>query len=160
MTQDNALKAITAYLKKQHVLTLCVGDAQSLWSANCFYAFNESEMSFYMLTDHATRHGQLLALNSHVAGTVSDQTITVSLIKGAQYSGEMNVLSGEASQDARRIYTGRFPLAKLATTPIWCLRLDEVKLTNNKLGFGTKLSWQRHPPATPAGDEAGVHAGT
>jgi len=157
--KDSALTAITAYLKKQHVLSLCAGDAQSLWSANCFYAFNELDMSFYMLTDHATRHGQLLALNPLVAGTISDQTITVSLIKGAQYRGEMSVLSGEEAQEARRRYTGRFPLTKLATTPIWRLRLDEVKLTNNTLGFGTKLSWQRNPPTTPA-DDADVHEGT
>jgi len=116
-------------------------------------------MSFYMLTEHTTRHGQLLSVNSHVAGTVSNQTITVSLIKVAQYSGEMSVLSGEEAQDARRIYTGRFPLAKLATTPIWRLKLDEIKLTNNKLGFGTKLSWQRNPPAKPA-DEASLADGT
>jgi len=159
VAQENTLKSITAYLKKQHVLSLCVGDAQSLWCANCFYAFNEPDMSFYMLTEHTTRHGQLLSVNPHVAGTVSNQTITVSLIKGAQYSGEMSVLSGEEAQDARRIYTGRFPLAKLATTPIWRLRLDEIKLTNNKLGFGTKLSWQRNPPAKPA-DETSLADGT
>jgi len=140
---DSDLKTIVAYLKKQHVLSMCVGDAQSLWSANCFYALNEAEMTMYMLTDHSTRHGTLLAQYHRVAGTISDQTITVSLIKGAQYSGEMMVLSGAAADEARRLYTSRFPLAKIASTPIWQLRLDEIKLTNNKLGFGTKLSWVR-----------------
>jgi len=149
---DSDLKTIVAYLKKQHVLSMCVGDAQSLWCANCFYALNEAEMSVYVLTDHNTRHGALLAQYRHVAGTISDQTITVSLIKGAQYSGEMTELTGAEAQEARKIYTSRFPLAKLASTPIWRLTFDEVKLTNNKLGFGTKLSWLRDAGInTPAG---------
>ncbi len=143
MKTDSDLKSIVAYLKKQHVLTLCVGDAQSLWCANCFYALDEAGMSLYMLTDHGTRHGALLARYPHVAGTISDQTITVSLIKGAQYSGEMRVLSGVQADEARKLYISRFPLAKMAATPVWRLRLDEVKLTNNTLGFGTKLNWAR-----------------
>ncbi|WP_213990504.1 YhbP family protein [Sodalis sp. dw_96] len=143
MKTESDLKSIVNYLKKQHVLSVCVGDAESLWCANCFYALNEAEMTLYMLTDHGTRHGTLLAQYHRVAGTISDQTITVSLIKGAQYSGEMTVLSGTQADTARKLYTSRFPLAKIATTPIWQLRLDEIKLTNNKLGFGTKLSWTR-----------------
>ncbi len=149
MKTDSDLKAIVAYLKKQHVLSMCVGDAQSLWCANCFYALNEAEMTLYMLTDHGTRHGTLLAQYRHVAGTISDQTITVSLIKGVQYSGEMTVLSGPQADEARKLYTSRFPLAKIASTPIWQLRLDEIKFTNNKLGFGTKLSWVREAGNKP-----------
>lgn len=153
MQTDDPQKAIVAYLKKQHVLTLCTGDAQTLWCANCFYVLNEPDMSLYMLTDHTTRHGILLADNQHVAGTISDQTITISLIKGIQYSGEVNQIIGEAAKVARRQYTARFPLAKLATSPIWRLRLDEIKLTNNKLGFGTKLSWLRGDNEDKAGLE-------
>ncbi|WP_413735377.1 YhbP family protein [Sodalis sp. RH21] len=155
MTTDTSLKAITAYLKKQHVLSMCVGDADSLWCANFFYVFNESSMAFYFLTDHTTRHGTLLAEHQHVAGTVSDQTITISLIKGVQYSGEVSLLAGDEAQVAKRLYTSRFPLAKLSVSPIWSLRLDEVKLTNNKLGFGTKLKWLREEANRPA-DEAGL----
>ena len=142
---DSDLAAIVAYLRKQHVLSLCAGDARTLWCANCFYVLDEAQMSFYVLTEHSTRHGTLLADNPHVAGTVSDQTITVSLIKGLQFSGEMSVLSGERADAARKLYTSRFPLAKIAATPVWQLRLDEAKLTNNKLGFGTKLFWRRYP---------------
>ncbi|WP_410016498.1 YhbP family protein [Sodalis sp. C49] len=151
MRTDDPLKAIVAYLKKQHVLTLCTGDAQTLWCANCFYVLNEPDLSLYMLTDHTTRHGILLAENQHVAGTISDQTVTISLIKGIQYSGEVNQITGDAAQTARKQYTARFPLAKLATSPIWRLRLDEIKLTNNKLGFGTKLSWKREDDEADTG---------
>lgn len=143
MQTDAPLKAIVAYLKKQHVLTLCTGDAKTLWCANCFYVLHEPDMSLYLLTDHTTRHGIQLEDNQHVAGTINDQTITVSLIKGIQYSGEISAFNGEEARTARRIYNARFPLAKLVMSAIWRLRLDEVKFTNNKLGFGTKLVWQR-----------------
>ncbi|TKI08621.1 YhbP family protein [Martelella alba] len=146
MNTDTNLNAIVAYLKKQHVLTLCVGNGQTLWCANCFYALDEATMCLYMLTDGNTRHGGLLAENHSVAGTINDQTVTVSRIKGIQYRGDVRRLEGDEAQSARKLYTARFPLAKIAGTPIWRLRLDEIKFTNNTLGFGTKISWLRHPP--------------
>ena len=69
-----------------------------------------------------------------VAGTVNGQPKTVALIRGVQFKGEIRRLEGEESDARRKHYTRRFPVA--AAAPVWEIRLDEIKFTDNTLGFG------------------------
>ena len=39
--------------------------------------------------------------------------------------------------------TRRFPVAAALKAPVWEIRLDELKFTDNTLGFGKKLHWLR-----------------
>lgn len=133
------------YLKKQHVLSLCATDGDDMWSANCFYIFNETRMAFWLMTEPDTRHGQLMLANPRIAGTVNGQPKTVLLIKGVQYRGRIQLLSGEQETLARQAYQKRFPVAKKVSAPLWEITLDEVKMTDNALGFGKKIVWTRSP---------------
>jgi len=128
------------YLKKQHVLSLCASDGDALWCANCFYVFDEARMAFWLMTEADTRHGALMARHPRVAGTVNGQPKTVLLIKGVQYRGRIK-LTDEAQ--ALKAYQSRFPVAKKVTAPLWEITLDELKMTDNALGFGKKIVWQR-----------------
>lgn len=131
------------YLKKQHVLSLCCSADDELWCANCFYVFDEARMAFWIMTEPDTRHGLLLTKNARVAGTVNGQPKTVLLIKGVQYRGRIALLSEEAEAQARQTYQKRFPVSRNVSAPLWEIRLDEAKMTDNALGFGKKISWQR-----------------
>lgn len=133
------------YLKKQHVLSLCATDGDDMWSANCFYIFNETRMAFWLMTEPDTRHGQLMLANPRIAGTVNGQPKTVLLIKGVQYRGRIQLLSGEQETLARQAYQKRFPVAKKVSAPLWEITLDDVKMTDNALGFGKKIVWTRSP---------------
>ncbi|WP_275555879.1 YhbP family protein [Mixta sp. Marseille-Q2659] len=137
------VSAIIRYLKKQHVLSLCCRDEETFWCANCFYAFDEARMVFWIMTEANTRHGALMTQQPQVAGTVSGQTKTVMLIKGIQYRGEARLLNGEEDKQARAAYCQRFPVARAVSAPLWEIRLDEVKMTDNTLGFGKKNQWLR-----------------
>ena len=44
---------------------------------------------------------------------------------------------------ARHSYLKRFPYAALMKTSLWILELERVKFTDNRLGFGNKLHWER-----------------
>ncbi len=143
MDDSRTLATICRYLKKNHVLTLCTGENETLWCASCFYLFEPEQMAFIIMSEATTRHGELALAYPHVAGTVAAQTKSVALIKGVQYRAQMQLLTGEETSKAKSLYTQRFPVAKLATAPLWRLRLDEVKMTDNTLGFGKKLYWQR-----------------
>ncbi|MCU5773386.1 YhbP family protein [Erwiniaceae bacterium BAC15a-03b] len=143
MSESESLTAIVRYLKKQHVLSLCCGDAQDLWCANCFYVFDAERVAFWLMTEPDTRHGALMQRQALVAGTVNGQPKSVLLIKGVQYRGQIMVLSGETEARARAAYCKRFPVAKKVSAPLWEIRLDELKMTDNALGFGKKLLWQR-----------------
>lgn len=134
---------LVRYLKKQHVLSLCCHAGDDIWCANCFYVFDEARMAFWLMTESDTRHGVLLQANPQVAGTVNGQPKTVLLIKGVQYRGKATLLEGETEALARKVYQKRFPVARKVSAPLWEIRLDEIKMTDNALGFGKKISWQR-----------------
>ncbi|BAE73467.1 hypothetical protein SGGMMB4_00489 [Sodalis glossinidius str. 'morsitans'] len=140
---DDQLEAICLFINKQHVLTLCAGNMDDLWCANCFYVFHPPAMALWLLTSTQTRHGELMRQNARVAGTIAPHPKTVVLIKGVQYRGVITCLEGEAERQARGHYYHRFPLAKAMPYPLWQLDLLEVKMTDNTLGFGKKLRWQR-----------------
>lgn len=143
MSPSESLAAIQRYLKKQHVLSLCCGTADDLWCASCFYVFAPQQMALWIMTEGDTRHGELMQQQSRVAGTVSAQIKTVLLIKGVQYRGEIRRLTGEDEAQARAAYCQRFPVARTVSAPLWEIRLDEVKMVDNALGFGKKLLWTR-----------------
>ena len=134
------LSHLLRYLKKQHVLSLCTSDGDDLWCANCFYVFDEARMAFWLMTGTDTRHGALMLHNSRVAGTVNGQPKSVLLIKGVQYRGRGRLTEDE---QALKAYQRRFPVAKKVTAPLWEIAIEELKMTDNALGFGSKIVWQR-----------------
>ncbi|HHH6086300.1 TPA: YhbP family protein [Escherichia coli] len=137
------LMAISRWLKKQHVLTWCVQQKGELWCANAFYLFDADKVAFYLLTEEKTRHAQMSGPKAHVAGTVNGQPQTIALIRGVQFKGLIRLLEDEESHLIRQIYNRRFPIARMLSTPVWEIRIDEIKFTDNTLGFGKKLVWQR-----------------
>jgi uncharacterized protein YhbP (UPF0306 family) len=149
MSTPNApASGITRFLTRQHVLSLATASAGEVWCANCFYVFDVPEMLLYLMTEPDTRHGQMMASNPKVTGTIAYQTRTVTRIQGIQFRGEIHRLQGEAEAQARASYCQRFPVARRATAPVWRLALQEIKMTDNTLGFGEKRFWVRdmgHP---------------
>ncbi|MGG4663181.1 YhbP family protein [Providencia vermicola] len=143
MTPEQTLKHIQRYIARQHVFSLFTHHHNDIWPASCYYAFDAKTMSLILMTDPNSKHGQLIAANPQVAGTISAQTKAVNAIQGIQFIGEIEKLEGEVEQQARNIYCRRFPVALSAKLPVWQLHLARVKMVDNKLGFGTKLHWTR-----------------
>ena len=141
MSDSQPLKAITRYLQKQHVLSVCGGDP--VWCANCFYVFNEEKVAFWLMSEESTRHGSQFVSDPRVAGTINGQPKSVLLIKGVQYAGRIRLLEGEEKEQARKAYIKRFPIAATVSAPLWEIQPDELKMTDNALGFGKKLHWLR-----------------
>ncbi|MGE4529096.1 MAG: pyridoxamine 5'-phosphate oxidase family protein [Rhodospirillaceae bacterium] len=134
---------IIAYIKSNHVLTLCSARGSTPWAANCFYAFDERSMSLFFLSDLSTRHGCELRDNPLVAGTVSSQQASVAKIRGLQFEGVALRLTGEDEARGRALYYRRFPIARLHPAPLWAAVPSYLKYTDNTLGFGRKLHWRR-----------------
>lgn len=141
----NELEKIGRWLARQHVVSWCVAGPDGLWCANAFYLFDAERVAFYLLSDTRTRHGQMTGSRAPVAGTVNGQPKTVARIRGVQFSGEIRLLVGEESDETRRRYCRRFPVARAMSAPVWEIRLDELKFTDNTLGFGKKFCWLRVP---------------
>ncbi|AWK44031.1 hypothetical protein GPY51_10190 [Photorhabdus laumondii subsp. laumondii] len=143
MNATENFQIIHRYLARQHVLTLCTATGDDVWCANCFYVFNADEIAFWFMTELHTRHGEMMQVNPQVAGTIAGQIRHIAQIKGIQFKGEVIRLEGEKDKVARARYCRRFPVSIAVKTPIWQLNLNEIKMTDNTLGFGKKICWQR-----------------
>ena len=97
-------------------------------------------------TDTNTRHGAEFLSNPNVAGTIALETMRVGRIRGAQFTGTITEPSGDDLRRAKSIYLRRFPYAALADLLLWIIRLNYIKLTDNRLGFGKKIIWNSIPP--------------
>ncbi len=136
-------KKIIAFLKKHHVMTLSTCLDCQPWCANCFYAFSEEKISLIFTSDFDTRHIKEAVLNSKVAGSVVLETSIIGKIQGIQFSGQLFSPQEERVDQVNSIYLKRFPFAILMNTNLWELRIDYAKMTDNRLGFGKKLIWER-----------------
>lgn len=59
---------------------------------------------------------------------------------GIQFRGDSRLLNEEEATTLRERYNKRFPIARATSFPMWIIRLDERKMTDNTLDFGKKLS--------------------
>ena len=134
---------IIRFFRKHHVLTLATSMNDEPWCANCFYVYLEDENALVFTTDHETRHGKEFLKNKVVAGSVVLETPIIGKIRGIQFQGIVSEPKGELSERARKAYLMRFPVAMLMETHLWIVELTLIKMTDNRLGFGKKIVWER-----------------
>ncbi len=111
------------------------------YCANLFYAYDLSHGCFVFTTDLDTRHGRLMARHGFAAATIVLQTRTVGKVQGLQLRGRVRRVDGDEGRQARRVYVAAFPYAAAAGLSLWVMEPTFMKLTDNRLGFGTKLVW-------------------
>jgi len=131
--------AICAFLTKHHLLTLSTCKENIPYCASCFYAFIQESATFVIATDAHTRHGQEALENAHVAGTIALETKIVGKIQGVQFTGRFQ----EANAAEKRAYLKRFPYAIAMNPHLWSIEITYLKFTDNTLGFGKKLEFNR-----------------
>jgi len=131
-------ESIIAFLRSQRVLSLAVC-AGEVYAASCFYAFEEERFLLVFASDPKTKHMQLGFHNPQVAGTIYDPDVRVERIRGVQFQGVLR----EAGQKGKECYFQKFPFAAALKPSLWEVELEWVKMTDNRLGFGKKISWSR-----------------
>ena len=132
---------ICRFLSRHHVLTLATADEEGeAWCSNAFYAFDAERALLIFSSNGATAHAAHMAAHSRVAASVVLETRIVGRVQGCQIRGT----AVPADEKARRRYLRRFPYAAaVAEMSVWCVEIEYVKFTDNTLGFGRKLIWQR-----------------
>ena len=133
-------KKITDFIARHHVLALATATTDGApYCAACFYAYDKERNLFIFTSDDTTTHAQQMAANSTVACAITLETKVVGKVQGLQICGEAR--RGEAED--REVYVKRFPYTALAPLNIWVVEPTFMKLTDNTLGFGKKLIWNR-----------------
>ncbi len=98
---------------------------------------------FVFTSDHGTRHVDEMLVQPRIAGAVALETTMVGKIQGIQFTGESQELKDEMYESALKAYLNKFPLANFKKLVLWGIQPDFIKMTHNRLGFGTKLIWKQ-----------------
>ena len=133
------LEKVEVFLAKHHLLSLATAAENSPHSASLFYAYNPKTVSFVVASDTKTEHIQNVLANPNVSGTVALETDEVGKIQGIQFQAQMQV----AKKEERELYFKAFSYAKVMNPTLWLITIDTIKMTDNRLGFGKKLYWDR-----------------
>ncbi|MBQ8366776.1 MAG: pyridoxamine 5'-phosphate oxidase family protein [Alistipes sp.] len=139
MQSNDIDKRFVRFIAKHHVLTLATANSQGEpYVANCFYAYDKERNRFVFTSDITTRHGAEMEAHNSVALSVVLETRVVGRVQGLQVVGR--AMRGD--DEAKSVYLKRFPYAAVAPLTLWVVEPTMMKLTDNTLGFGTKLIWQ------------------
>ena len=127
-------------MARHHVLTLATATAEGTpYCAACFYAYDKRRNLIIFTSDETTLHAQQMAANSTVAVAINLETRIVGKVQGIQICGTAR----RGNEADKSIYIKRFPYAALAPLNIWVVEPTFMKLTDNTLGFGKKLIWNK-----------------
>lgn len=134
---------IVEFINKHHVLTLATCYEEEPWCANCFYVYMADDNCLVFTSDNDTRHIRYASHNIYVAGSIVLETHIVGKIQGIQFQGIISQPDSEYYEKVRKAYVKRFPIAMLMDTTLWVVDLTYIKFTDNRMGFGKKLIWER-----------------
>ncbi|MGP0837910.1 hypothetical protein [Serratia sp. CY85251] len=143
MDSDKELQDICKFINQERVLTLSVAAEGEVWSASCFYQFQQDQMVFYLMSDINARHSQLMLKMPTVSGTIVSSVKSMMSMKGLQYQAHITPLSAEHEEQARNFYCERYPISRVMALKIWRLQLMEIKLTQRRMGVKRCLHWLR-----------------
>lgn len=133
-------KRIVDFMARHHVFTLATATADGIpYCAACFYAYDKRRNLIIFTSDETTLHAQQMAANSTVAVAINLETRIVGKVQGIQICGTAR----RGDEADKSIYIKRFPYAALAPLNIWVVEPTFMKLTDNTLGFGKKLIWNK-----------------
>jgi len=134
-------KRITDFIHKHHIFTLATSANNLPYTCTCFYVYLHELNLFVFTSDFGTRHADEMLLQPLVSGAVALETTMIGKIQGIQFTGVSSVLESDLYDKAHNAYLRKFPVAGFKKLILWGITPDFIKMTHNRLGFGTKLIW-------------------
>ena len=144
MNDNNKIdERIISFLKAHTNLTLAVSENNQPYCANCFYSFAEKKNLLIFKSSVDTKHIIIAQKNNQVAGTITPDSLDKTRIQGVQFTGKISQAKGDNLTTAKNSYYKKYPFAIAFAGELWTIELHSIKFTDNKLGFGKKLSWRK-----------------
>ncbi len=136
-------KRINEFIKEQSCISIsCVDDASKPHVFTCFYTFNAELGYLYFKSNEETLHAKILQKNASIAGSILPNKLNALKIKGIQLEGDY-VNSEEENAIGKKLYYQQHPYALATSGRIWCIKINQIKMTDNTLMFGEKIYWER-----------------
>jgi uncharacterized protein YhbP (UPF0306 family) len=136
-------KKFVEFIEDHHVLTLSTVQDNQPYTSNCFYVYLPEHNMFVFTSDKETRHGKEMLENPNVGANIVLETKTIGKIQGLQIMGVAEELQSAELKLGKKAYLKKYPYAVLKLETMWGLKVDFLKLTDNRLGFGKKLIWKK-----------------
>lgn len=131
-------------INEHHILTLATSVNNIPYCCTCFYVYSKEMNSFIFTSDKTTKHVKDISENNKVAAAIALETSMVGKIRGLQICGIINELDGNNLKKAQLSYLKKFPFAILKELTLWSLEPNFIKMTDNRLGFGKKIFWNKN----------------
>lgn len=132
---------IVRLLEESTNLTLATSINDVPDCANCFYVFDAESKILIIKSKGSTNHIRQAIKNNCVAGTVLPDTLNRLNIKGIQFRGVFLQPDEKLKNSREKKYYNKYPFARAVPGDIWAVKLTAIKMTDNTLGFGTKIAW-------------------
>lgn len=134
---------IISFIDEQKNLTLCTCINNTPYCANCFYVLLKDENFLVFKSEEKTTHIQQALNNKNIAGTILPDINKIGTIKGVQFTGSFFIPADDILLKAKKKYYTKFPVAAAIKSDFWAIELTSIKMTDNTLGFGRKLLWEK-----------------
>lgn len=135
---------IKNFILGQKNLTLCTSENNQPYCASCFYAFIREENILVFKSAKTTKHISQALVNNKVAGTILPDLDDPGTIKGIQFTGIFIPPIDNHLEKLRKVYYKKFPFARAVAGDLWVIELISIKMTENTLGFGKKIIWEKY----------------
>ncbi len=122
-------------------LATCI-DSQPYCSV-LFYSFEEKNEVLYFLSKPSSRHSKEIDANGAVSGSIIRGDSNIIKLQGVQFIGTCALVDLSSIAESKRHFLSAHPYAVLGNDLIWCLRLEWIKMTDNTIGFGKKIVWEK-----------------
>lgn len=136
-------RRMVIFLQRHHLLTLATCCDNRPWCSQCFYVYIDRLCGLAFASDVTTRHITEAMQQPYVAGSIAVESTVVGKLQGIQLEGKLTEANGDLLHEIKLAYLKRFPFAILMETKLWFFELSTIKMTDNRLGFGKKLYWER-----------------
>lgn len=134
------LERIEHFISEHHQLSLATFAEGVLSACTVFFVYDNKNTSFIFASSEESEHSQNIIHSPSVAASIAVETKEVGIIKGLQIKGSASL--SKSKMHSKRYYNV-FPYARLIKSVFWVLHVEQFKFTDNRLGFGKKLLWNR-----------------
>ena len=136
---------INDFLNENQVSSVCFIDKENKpHCINCFYAWHNEDAILIFKSSFGTNHDSLIKQGEQIAGTVVNDQINLSKIKGIQFNGELIDQNQINELGIANQYLKKFPLSIAMPGYLWGVKLNLIKFTDNTFVFGNKTNWSRN----------------
>ena len=143
ITRSGVNEKIISFLIQHTVLTLATCSDTIPHCSNCFFAYEEENNLLIFKSKKDTDHIRHGLENKNVSGSVLPDKLNSAKIQGIQFNGTFFEPKNELLEVLKKTYYKKYPFALAFTGEIWAVELTSIKMTDNTLGFGKKIEWNK-----------------